>query len=289
MATALIRGLDDLRRTINSWRQQGQRIALVPTMGALHEGHLSLMRLAAQHSDRVCASIFVNPTQFGPNEDFEAYPRDLDRDYALLEKEEVDLLYAPETSDIYCEGFATSVRVSGVSEGLCGGNRPGHFDGVALIVTKLLLRVLPDLAVFGEKDYQQLQVIRRLVRDLDIPVEILGGPTIRETDGLALSSRNAYLNPTERAIAPALYRVLTDYAQKLSTGAPTDLNEACSELIAAGFNRVEYLEWRSSEGLHPPAPGREPGQIPGRLLAAAHLRSTRLIDNVPVLPLADRD
>ncbi len=288
MATAIIRGLEDLRTTIAGWRRQGQRIALVPTMGALHEGHLSLMRLAAQHCDRVCASIFVNPTQFGPNEDFEAYPRDLDRDHALLEKEGVDLLYAPEAGDIYGEGFSTSVRVSGVSEGLCGGNRPGHFDGVALVVTKLLLRVLPDLAVFGEKDYQQLQVIRRLVRDLDIPVEILGGPTVREADGLALSSRNAYLDTAERAVAPALYRILSRYAEKLSAGAGADLDEARKELLDAGFDRVEYLEWRSSEGLHPPAPGREPGQIPGRLLAAAHLGRTRLIDNVPVIPRTDR-
>ncbi len=284
MTTAIIRGVEELRAATGAWRRQGQSIALVPTMGALHEGHLSLMRLAAQHCDRVCASIFVNPTQFGPHEDFDAYPRNLERDHALLEAEGVDLLYAPTAGDVYGEGFSTSVHVGGVSEGLCGGNRPGHFDGVALVVTKLLLRVLPDLAVFGEKDYQQLQVIRRLVRDLDIPVEILGAPTVREDDGLALSSRNAYLDREERRVAPALYRILIRYAEKLASGVPADLAEARRELLEAGFDHVEYLEWRSSEGLHPPAAGREPAQVPGRLLAAVRLGRTRLIDNVPVMP-----
>jgi len=271
-----------LRRSVADWRAAGLRVGLVPTMGALHAGHLSLVKLALDQADRVVASIFVNPTQFGPTEDFAAYPRTEAEDAAKLAAAGCHLLYAPDAATMYPAGFATAVTVEGVSRGLCGDHRPGHFQGVATVVTKLLLQALPDVAVFGEKDYQQLQVIRRLVTDLDMPVAVVGGPTVREADGLALSSRNAYLTAAERAVAPALYRVMTGIAEALTLGhspAPL-LDEGIRRLLAAGFAEVEYLELRDADTLMP----LDAWSIdrPGRLLAAARLGRTRLIDNVPV-------
>jgi pantoate--beta-alanine ligase len=269
-----------LRAQVRAWRSAGETIGFAPTMGALHEGHLSLVRLAREHADRVVASVFVNPTQFGPNEDFDAYPRDEASDAGLLAGAGCDLLYAPSVGEMYPSGFATTVTVSGVSEPLDGAARPGHFAGVATVVTKLLSQCGPDVAVFGEKDYQQLQVIRRLVRDLDLPVEIVGAPTARAEDGLALSSRNAYLSAAERAIAPALARTLHDAAARLRAGAPVDETEAwaVAALQAAGFRKVDYVEVRSPDDLARLGPGAVAG--PARILAAAFLGTTRLIDNI---------
>src|SRR5580700_7949605 len=233
----IVRTLEDLRRALAVWRAEGQRIGLVPTMGALHDGHLSLIRLARQRADHVIASLFVNPAQFAPNEDFRAYPRDEARDAELLAETGCDLLYAPSTEDIYPAGFATCVTVTGISAPLEGASRPQHFAGVATVVTKLLIRVAPDAAYFGEKDYQQLLVVRRLVRDLDIPVQIAGVPTMREADGLALSSRNAYLSPEERRIAPEVARVLRRIAAALAAEPDTLAREtACgrADLEQAG-------------------------------------------------------
>jgi pantoate--beta-alanine ligase len=274
------RSVAELRRSVAAWRRADETVALVPTMGALHDGHLSLMRLARARCRRVVATIFVNPTQFAPHEDFDAYPRREAADRAKLAREGVDLLYAPAPREMYPEGFATTVTVSGVSEGLCGHFRPQMFPGVATVVAKLLIQAMPDVAVFGEKDYQQLQVIRRLARDLDLPAEILGGPTVREADGLALSSRNAYLTPEERAAAPTLNRVLRDAARQLEEGAAAGplLDAGRRSLEAAGFGKVDYLELRAAEGLAP----LDTADRPARLLAAAWLGKARLIDNVAV-------
>jgi pantoate--beta-alanine ligase len=277
---AVVRSVADLRATIAGWRAAGATVGLVPTMGALHAGHMSLVARVATLADRVVATIFVNPTQFAASEDLSSYPRREARDFELLRNAGVPLVFAPPVEEMYPAGFATTVTVARVGEGLCGAFRPGHFAGVATVVAKLLLQALPDVAVFGEKDYQQLQVIRRLVIDLDIPVRIEGAPTVRETDGLALSSRNAYLDDAERRVAPSLYRALTATAARLAAGAPsgTALADGIIALETAGFAPVDYLEWRDAETLKPePLPGR-----PSRLLAAAWLGKTRLIDNVPV-------
>ncbi len=274
------RGIAEMRAAIAGWRAAGETVGLVPTMGALHDGHLSLVARAAACADRVVATIFVNPAQFAASEDMSAYPRREARDFDLLRDAGVALVFAPPVEEIYPAGFATTVSVANVSEGLCGVHRPGHFAGVATVVSKLLLQALPDVAIFGEKDYQQLQVIRRLTRDLDIPVRIEGAPTVRETDGLALSSRNAYLSEAERRAAPALYRTLSETVAHLAGGVPAAqaLGDGIAALTQAGFSPVDYLEWRDAETLAPePQPGR-----PGRLLAAAWLGRTRLIDNVPV-------
>lgn len=281
MALEIVRTVAELRARVREWRSRGLRVGLVPTMGALHAGHISLVTAALAAADRVVATVFVNPTQFGPNEDFSAYPRQEANDAALLEAAGASLLYAPGVDQIYPAGFATTVSVSGVSEGLCGSVRPGHFQGVATIVAKLLLQALPDVAFFGEKDYQQLQVIRRLVRDLDIPVDVRGGTTVREADGLAMSSRNAYLTPAERTVAPALFRILSGLASRLSDGreaAAPLLAAACAELLQAGFASVDYIELRDAETLAP----LDRADRPARLLAAARLGKARLIDNVPV-------
>jgi pantoate--beta-alanine ligase len=272
----------DLREQVAAWRREGLRVGFAPTMGALHEGHLSLVRKALERCDRAVASVFVNPTQFGPNEDFGAYPRDEARDAALLAGAGCHLLYAPTATAMYPEGFSTTVSVAGVSEPLDGAARPGHFAGVATVVTKLLLQCAPDVAVFGEKDYQQLQVIRRLVRDLDIPVEILGAPTARAQDGLALSSRNAYLTPQERAVAPTLHAALVEAAEALRGGAAVADVEAAarSRLAGAGFKRIDYVEARGPDDLSRLGPG--PIEGPARLLAAAVLGKARLIDNIAV-------
>lgn len=277
-----VRAVADLRTRVRAWKADGLRVGLVPTMGALHEGHLSLVSLARARGDRVVASLFVNPAQFAPGEDFDAYPRDEARDAALLAQAGCDLLYAPMAQDMYAPGFSTTVTVAGVSEPLDGQARPTHFAGVATVVTKLLLRCGADLAVFGEKDYQQLQVIRRLVADLDIPTEILGGPTIRAPDGLALSSRNAYLTPAERAVAPELHRRLTHAVSALQAGAPVSVveTEMVDALLAAGFTRVDYVEVRDAQNLSRRGPG--PIKSEARILAAAVLGRTRLIDNLAV-------
>lgn len=278
----IVRTVADLRLQVAAWRASGRRVGFVPTMGALHEGHLSLVRLAKQNAGQVVASIFVNPTQFGPGEDFDAYPRDEARDAALLASAGCDLLYAPTVAQMYPPGASTTVTVAGVSEPLDGAARPGHFTGVATVVTKLLAQCGPDVAVFGEKDYQQLQVIRRLVRDLDLPVEVLGGPTARDDDGLALSSRNAYLTARERPVAAELHRALKEAAQALRAGQAVAAVEtaAIDRLRAAGFQRIDYVEVRAAEGLARLGPGPVTGLA--RILAAALLGRTRLIDNLAV-------
>jgi pantoate--beta-alanine ligase len=271
----------DLRSAIASWRRSGETVALVPTMGALHAGHLSLLELAHARCQRIVVSLFINPTQFGPKEDYAAYPRDEAADAAKLAAAGADLLYAPAVSEMYPEGFATQVTVGRLTEHLCGPYRPGHFEGVATVVTKLLLQSLPDVAVFGEKDWQQLQVIRRLARDLDIPVAIAGAPTVREADGLAMSSRNAYLSPAERAIAASLNRGLRELAQAVARGEPCRAAEehALRVLLENGFTSVDYVTVADAETLQPI---ERIGKRPARAFAAAWLRRTRLIDNVAI-------
>jgi pantoate--beta-alanine ligase len=278
----IVRTVAELRAQAAVWRKAGARIGFTPTMGALHEGHLSLVRLARERTGRVVASVFVNPTQFGAGEDFEAYPRDEARDAGLLASAGCDLLFAPGVGEMYPQGFATTVSVTGVSEPLDGAARPGHFAGVATVVTKLLSQCGPDVAVFGEKDYQQLQVIRRLVRDLDLPVEIVGAPTARAEDGLALSSRNAYLSEAERQVAPALARTLAEACARLRGGAGVAETEAwaVAALGAAGFGKVDYVEARAADDLA--RLGAGPLAVPARVLAAAFLGRTRLIDNMAV-------
>ena len=278
--TLQITGLDHLRLAIAKWRRDGERVALVPTMGALHSGHLRLVTEAMHQADRVIVSIFVNPTQFGPNEDFSRYPRPLERDVALLKEIGADAVWLPTVEEMYPAGFATSIHIGNVTEGLCGASRPVHFDGVATVVAKLLLQTLPDVALFGEKDYQQLCLIKRLAIDLNIPVCILGVPTARESDGLALSSRNQYLSEEERTVAPAIYRVLTDVAAQVRgrVSVATLLEGARVQLLEAGFSSIEYLELRAEETLAPLSAYKPPA----RLLIAARLGKTRLIDNLRV-------
>jgi len=274
-----VRTIRDLRAQVAVWRDAGERVALVPTMGAIHAGHLSLLAKAKAKADRVVTSLFVNSLQFGPREDFQAYPRDEAEDAAALAAGGSDLLYAPESSEMYPPGFSTKVRVGDLTEDLCGAARPNHFDGVATVVAKLLLQCAPDITIFGEKDYQQLLVIKRLVRDLDIPVEIAGGAIVREDDGLALSSRNAYLSPAERKIAPVLYQTICNVAADLEQGRGADDASAAArfKLEAAGF-RVDYVAVRNPdtlEALHGPVKD-------ARVLTAVRLGKTRLIDNLPV-------
>lgn len=280
-ALPTVRTVAALRERIAAWREADETIALVPTMGALHEGHLSLVARARTQCKRTVVSLFVNPTQFGPNEDLSAYPRDEAGDAAKLARAGVDLLYAPPVSEMYPEGFATQVTVSGLTEHLCGPHRPGHFEGVATVVTKLLLQSLPDAAVFGEKDWQQLQVIRRLARDLDIPAEIVGAPIVREADGLAMSSRNAYLSAEERRIAAGLNRVLKELAHAVAVGEPCRAAEekASRALLEGGFASVDYVTVADSETLQPI---ERLGARSARAFAAARLGRTRLIDNVLV-------
>lgn len=277
---AVIRSVAELRATIAAWRQRGETIGLVPTMGALHKGHLALVHRARAECRRVVVTIFVNPTQFGPREDFARYPRDLDADLGMVATAGADAVFAPGVDEMYPEGFATTVTVAGLTEGLCGPHRPGHFAGVATVVSKLLLQALPDIAYFGEKDYQQLQVIKRFARDLDIPVRIVGVGTVREADGLALSSRNAYLTPEQRRIAPTLHRVLVDMAAKLAGGedAAPIVSAGLAQLRDMGFEPIDYLSVVDAEALTP----MDRVTKPARLAAAAYLGRTRLIDNVAV-------
>jgi len=274
-----VRQIDDLRQALDAFRSEGARLAFVPTMGALHDGHMALVEAAKRAGTRVIVSIFVNPIQFGPNEDLAKYPRREQADSRLLANAGVDLLWMPTPEIMYPEGFATSVRVAGVSEPLDGAHRPGHFDGVATVVSKLFHQVQPQVALFGEKDWQQLQVIRRMVADLDMPIEIQGVPTQREDDGLALSSRNAYLMPEDRARAVALPRALGAAAKTIGEGGDREaaLAQAQDSLTAAGFE-VDYVALVDAESLAAPIEGR-----PMRLLAAARIGGTRLIDNIPVL------
>jgi pantoate--beta-alanine ligase len=276
--------IDPLRLAVDELRRDGA-VALVPTMGALHEGHLTLVREARQRAAHVVVSIFVNPLQFAAGEDLDAYPRQLARDAELLEGEGVSLLWAPEVGEMYPDGFATNIAVAGVSDGLCGESRPGHFDGVATVVCKLFNQVRPDLALFGEKDWQQLAVIRRMARDLDLSRPkadaIIGVPTVREADGLAMSSRNAYLTAADRSAAAALPAAMRDAVAAMRGGA--DIGETMGRLtrrlLEAGFGAVDYAEVRDAESL---AALEALGARPARLLVAARIGRARLIDNCPV-------
>lgn len=297
----VVRTVAELRAAVAGWRAKGERVAFVPTMGALHEGHISLVRQGKDCAERVIASVFVNPTQFAPTEDLDRYPRQEARDAELLAAAGCDILYAPTSSEMYPAGFATSVTVGGVSEDLEGRFRPQMFGGVAVVVAKLLIQADPDVAIFGEKDYQQLLVIRRMARDLDLPVEILAGATVREADGLAMSSRNAYLAPAERAVAASLNVILAAAAGRVRAGEPVPTVEAwaTSALLEAGFAGIDYVAVRDAATLgladssdhrpvadihrHVPNGLRDDPTPPGlRILAAAWLGQTRLIDNLPV-------
>lgn len=281
----IVRTVADLRRTVREWRRAGASVGLVPTMGALHAGHLALVDAAVAGNDRAVATLFVNPSQFGPNEDLGTYPRDEARDAALFAERKADLLFAPSVDEMYPDGFSTGVTVSGISDELEGAHRPDHLAGVATVVTKLLLQAGADRAYFGEKDYQQLQVVKRLARDLDIPVEIKGVATVRDPDGLALSSRNAYLSPAERDVAVNLNLILADVAAAILAG--SGLREAVSDgvarLGAAGFDSVDYLAVRDAATLAP-IEQVAPDDPAARVLAAVRIGRTRLIDNRPVDP-----
>ena len=276
--------LEMLRSAIAALRGDGGTIALVPTMGALHEGHLTLMREARAQADHVVASIFVNPRQFGANEDLDAYPRQLQRDSDLLIAEGVAVLWAPTPDEVYPEGYATNISVSGVSDSLCGAARPGHFDGVATVVCKLFNQVLPDMAFFGEKDWQQLAVIRRMARDLDLTrphvTTVHGVPIVREADGLAMSSRNAYLSTDQRQSAAALPAAMRDAIAAIHAGAPVSeaLGNLHDALLAEGFETVDYAELRDGDTLMP----LTSAQGAARLFVAARIGGTRLIDNMAV-------
>ncbi len=277
--------LDPLRNAVRTLKAGGA-VALVPTMGALHEGHLALVREAQKRAAHVVVSIFVNPRQFGPNEDLDKYPRQLAADSALLVAEGVSLLWAPSAGVMYPDGYATTIAVSGgLSDGLCGAARPGHFDGVATVVGKLFNQVSPDLALFGEKDWQQLAVIRRMAQDLDLnlpsPAAIIGVPTVREVDGLACSSRNALLSPTQRQAAAALPRAMQTAIAALRGGGEIAavLPALQAELRAAGFSTVDFAELCDAQTL---APLEQLGSGPARLLVAARIGGVRLIDNLPL-------
>jgi pantoate--beta-alanine ligase len=274
----IIREINALQKEVNALRAGGGRIAFVPTMGALHAGHMALVREAKRRAEHVVVSIFVNPTQFGPNEDLSTYPRREAEDAAMLEAEGCAILWAPDVATMYPQGHATRIRVGGITEGLDGAARPGHFDGVATVVYTLFSQVRPDVALFGEKDYQQLAVVRRMAKDLLLPLDVVGVPTQRDADGLALSSRNAYLSAEERVQARTLPRVLVETAQAIRDGrAVTEaLDDARQHLGAAGFGPIDYVALCDAETLEPLAVLDRPA----RLLAAAKMGKTRLIDNL---------
>lgn len=275
----IVRAKEDLRQAVDARRRDGERVAFVPTMGALHEGHLSLVRLARERADRVVASVFVNPAQFGPNEDFARYPRQPEKDAAMLEGAGCDLLFLPEVETIYPPGNATFIEPAGAAEGLEGAFRPGHFRGVATVVCALFNLVRADIAVFGEKDAQQLAVIRQMVRDLHLPVEIVPGPTVREADGLAMSSRNAYLEPDERRAATVLYRSLKAAEEAIAAGERSggEIRRLLLETLnSEPLARVEYAEVVDAETFQPVE------TLNGRLVLplAVRIGGTRLIDNI---------
>jgi pantoate--beta-alanine ligase len=278
---ALVGNVAGLREVVARWRAEAARVALIPTMGALHAGHISLVERARQEADRIIVSIFVNPTQFSPSEDFSKYPRTFGDDLQKLHTAQTDLCFAPDVTEMYPQGFATSILVDGVAKAdLEDHFRPTHFSGVATIVAKLLIQAQADVAIFGEKDYQQLQVVKRMAADLDIPTRIVGAPTLREPNGLAMSSRNVYLSPDERTRATALYRALCEAAARIRAGDRIgDAMRAATEtVVSAGFE-IDYLEARHADTLARIA-DRDEGPI--RLLAAARLGATRLIDNIAV-------
>ncbi len=276
--TKTVRSVAELRARVAAWRRAGETVGVIPTMGALHRGHISLVEAARAACRRTIATIFVNPKQFGPREDFSRYPRQEEADRALLAAAGCDLLFAPALGEMYPEGFSTTVSLAGITDRWEGEARPGHFAGVATVVTKLLLQAMADKAFFGEKDYQQLRCVTRMARDLDIPCEIVGCPTVREADGLAMSSRNVYLTPAERGVAPALHRTITALAAAARAGrniaAETEAGK--SALLAAGFAGIDYLAVVDAATLAPLAALDRPG----RVLAAARLGAVRLIDNV---------
>ena len=275
-----VRTVKDLRDQVKAWRIQGLTIGLVPTMGSLHEGHLSLVKKALEKTDRVIGTVFVNPKQFAPHEDFDTYPREEDSDREKLETAGAHLLYAPLPQEMYPDNFQTSVNVEGLGQGLCSDQRPHFFGGVATVVTKLLIQAMPDVAVFGEKDYQQLCIIKKLAADLDLPIEIIGGAIVRDAEGLALSSRNQYLDDAQLQTARQLNKVLFATAAALRSGTPVTqaLENGKQQILDAGFNQLDYLELRTAETLEP----QEAYTAPGRLFVAARLGETRLIDNISV-------
>ena len=281
----VLRTIAELRQHTSRWRITGQTIGLIPTMGALHNGHLSLIKLAQGKCDRIIATIFVNPRQFLPNEDFDEYPRNEESDIQKLIGMGVDLLFAPKAPEMYQPDASTTVIISKLTDCLCATSRPGFFDGVGTVVTKLLIQALPDLAIFGEKDYQQLLVIKRLTRDLDIPAEIIGAPTIREADGLAVSSRNVFLSKANRETAAKVFEILKKTATAIALGNDVlvTCEEARSELMLAGFSEIDYFEARHSETLEL----IQSFENSGRLFAAVWLGSTRLIDNLEIKECKD--
>jgi pantoate--beta-alanine ligase len=278
----IIRHLTSLREQTRLIRSEGKTIALVPTMGAIHDGHLALVSLARQQASEVIVSIFVNPMQFGPNEDFDKYPRREEEDARLLTEAGASVLWMPSVAQVYPPGFATKVLIAKLGDGLSGAARPGHFDGVATVVAKLFSQVQPDVAVFGEKDWQQLAIIRRMAVDLDLPVEVIGMPTRRDADGLALSSRNAYLSEEARKAALALPHALISAVAAIEAGCAvsTARAEAEASILAAGFDAVDYVALVDAESLEP----METLDRGARILAAARIGTTRLIDNFPVTP-----
>ncbi|MGJ8528449.1 pantoate--beta-alanine ligase [Maritalea sp.] len=280
MSPVIVRTVDELRKKVRGLRDHGRTIGFVPTMGALHEGHLSLVRAAKADGHATIVSIFVNPTQFNDPKDLEKYPRNEAADVALLAPLDVAIVFAPTVDQMYVDGFSTKVSVTGISEVLCGATRPGHFDGVATIVSKLLLQALPDAAYFGQKDYQQLAVIDRVVADLNIPTEIVGCPILREVDGLAMSSRNVRLSSAGRQAAPVLLTTLKDAATKIAGGADisTTIDEAQKTILGAGFSNIDYLELRANADLAK----LSRFDRPARLFVAAFLDGVRLIDNLEI-------
>ena len=276
----IIRTVANLRAQVGAWHAAGQTVGLIPTMGALHAGHLSLVAAALSHYDRAIATLFVNPKQFNDAADYAKYPRTEDSDAAKLATVDAHLLYCPYPEEMYPAGFSTNVNVSGVSAGLCGGTRPGHFDGVATVCSKLFLQSGADGAFFGEKDYQQLKVVQRFVADLNIPITIHPCATVRDADGLALSSRNQHLSPEHRTIAPAMHRAMTAAAGAIAGGQNRNqaLEAAQAATLAAGYHRIDYLEARREADLSPDFDAGEPA----RIFAAAFLGETRLIDNIPI-------
>lgn len=276
----IIRDIAMLHRAVTALKQGGKSVALVPTMGALHDGHISLVRMAKRVADHAVVSIFVNPTQFGPNEDFAAYPRDEARDAAMLAQEGTGLLWAPDVATMYPSGHSTHIEVAELGADYCGAARPGHFDGVATVVAKLFNQVRPDVAIFGEKDWQQLAIIRRMARDLDFGVDILGAPIARDADGLALSSRNAYLSKDQRVAVTVFPATLKAAAKAIAGGADVaeTLAKAEAAIVKGGFDSVDYVALADADSLERLSAFRKPA----RLLAAARIGKTRLIDNFPV-------